>query len=243
MRYLNAAAHQVTAGVESQKALLAYASHELRSPLARIRMAVELASQSETARQRAHAEIVHNLDQLDQIIGRILLTTRLEISSDPYRYEPVDLIGLLAEECARANATLNIAPGVAADTANGVVRGSLFLLRHAVRNLLENATRYGESADKPHDNSVLLEYESTAGPAALIHVDDCGPGVPPDQRESIFERFYTLPGVGKRGLGLGLTLVRAIADRHGGSITCTSRAGGGARFTLRLPRQDTSQAA
>jgi signal transduction histidine kinase len=237
MRHLNAAADHVAAQMESQKILLAYASHELRSPLARIRMALELAAQSETARQRARAEIVRDLDELDQIIGRTLLITQLEIKSDLCNHEQVDLIGLLAEECARANVTLNIAPNIAASTANGIMLGSLFLLRQAVRNLLENATQYGQRADKTSDNSVLLEYESAVNHAVLIHVDDCGPGVPLDQVECIFERFYALPGTGKRGLGLGLTLVRMIAERHGGSITYSNRAGGGARFTLRLPRQ------
>ena len=74
------------------------------------------------------------------------------------------------------------------------------------------------------------------GGQAVLHVDDRGPGVPPEQRERIFEPFYRLPGASERegGVGLGLALVRSIAQRHGGSVTCDNRVGGGARFTLRL---------
>ena len=72
----------------------------------------------------------------------------------------------------------------------------------------------------------------------MLHIDDRGPGVPPDQRERIFEPFYRLPGASERegGVGLGLALVRQIAARHGGSVACDNREDGGARFTLRLPK-------
>jgi signal transduction histidine kinase len=242
-RHFNAAADHVATLLESQKALLTHVSHELRSPLARIRLALDLALHSDAANQRARAEILHSLDELDEIIEKILLTSRMEIRPGLYDAEPVGLIGLLAEECARADATLNIAPEVAANPASSVVQGSLLLLRRAVRNLLENAAKHGKCSDGTSQTSVLFEFDDTQEQAILIHVDDCGRGVPIDQRKYIFEPFYTVPGPHNRGFGLGLALVRMIVERHGGSVVYSDCQSGGARFTLRLPCQVASPSA
>ena len=243
-RHFNTAAGRLGAMIESQKSLLAHASHELRSPLARIRMAMDLAPRSQAARQRAYAEILHNLNELDELIENILLASRLEIRP-PGLYEDVeqvDLIGLVAEECARTGATLNIAPNITANPAGAAIYGSLMLLRRAVRNLLENAANHGRRSDGTSETSVLLECEDAENPAVLIHVDDRGPGVPVNQRQYIFEPFYTLPAGNQRGFGLGLAMVRTIAQRHGGSVTYSDREGGGARFTLCLPRRSALSA-
>ena len=235
-RRFNAAAERIQtlmdaqgALLQSQKSLLANASHELRSPLARIRMAIELvgAQGSPTAR----AEIQRNIAELDQLVDEILLASRLDArEADMGTVEPVDLIGLLAEECARVGAEFTLADG----TRQVVVPGVARLLRRAVRNLLENAVRHGRRTGRDGEVGAHLQL---AGGAAELQVDDRGPGVPPEQRERIFEPFYRLPGASERegGVGLGLALVRSIAQRHGGSVTCDHRPGGGARFTLRLP--------
>ena len=235
-RRFNAAAERVqhlmdsqAALLQSQKSLLANASHELRSPLARIRMAVELAGAqgSPTAR----AEIQRNIAELDQLVDEILLASRLDArEADMGTVEPVDLIGLVAEESARVGATLDVAEG----TAEVVVPGVVKLLRRAVRNLLENASRHGQRTGRTGEVEARLALQ---GDQAVLQVLDRGPGVPPGQRERIFEPFYRLPGASERegGVGLGLALVRSIAERHGGSATCDNREGGGACFTLRLP--------
>ena len=144
--------------------------------------------------------------------------------------ESVDLIGLLAEECARVGAVFELPEG----TGEVVVPGVARLLRRAVRNLLENAVRHGRRTG----HAEVVAQLSLEGGYAVLHIDDRGPGVPPDQRERIFEPFYRLPGASERegGVGLGLALVRQIAARHGGSVACDNREGGGARFTLRLPK-------
>jgi two-component system OmpR family sensor kinase len=104
------------------------------------------------------------------------------------------------------------------------------LLRRAIRNLLENARRYGAG-------TIELRLESDER-WARVRVDDRGPGVPPSLRERIFEPFYRLPGASERegGVGLGLALVKSIAERHGGSARCEERPGGGASFVIELPR-------
>ena len=210
--------------LRSQKSLLANASHELRSPLARIRMALELSGSAPTPTVRA--EIGRNIIELDQLIDEILLASRLDAKElDLGTMEEVDLVGLVAEEAARVNAAFELAPGVVSVIVPGVSK----LLRRAVRNLLENARRYG-------GQDVQAELW-TEGDQAVVVINDRGPGVPAEQRERIFEPFYRMPGARESngGVGLGLALVRSIAERHGGQASCGPREGGGARFRLALP--------
>ncbi|MGZ5848662.1 MAG: ATP-binding protein, partial [Ramlibacter sp.] len=221
-RRFNHAAQRVELLVRSHKSLLANASHELRSPLARIRMGLELMEGPPGETQRR--EMLRNIGELDQLIEEILLASRLDArETDIGTFEPVDLTGLAAEECARVDADLEAGPGEAD------VQGVAKLLRRAIRNLLENARRYSSGP-------VEVEIRRD-GTQAVLRVCDRGPGVPPEQRERIFEPFYRLPGASERegGVGLGLALVRSIALRHHGSVHCEAREGGGACFVLRLP--------
>jgi signal transduction histidine kinase len=233
----NAAAERVQSLLQAHKRLLANASHELRSPLARIRMGLALVG-DDPAHRAQRAEIARSIDELDQLIDEILLASRLDLrdAADPAALgaqEDVDLLGLAAEECARAGAELEVAQ----DVGEVVVPGHAKLLRRVVRNLLENARRYGRAAGKT-DAEVSLGLYRSARPAQVrLVVDDRGPGVPAELRERIFEPFYRLPGASERegGVGLGLSLVRTIVERHGGSVRCEDRPGGGARFVVELP--------
>ncbi|MBT3068154.1 cell wall metabolism sensor histidine kinase WalK [Rhodoferax sp. U11-2br] len=219
----------------SQKSLLANASHELRSPLTRIRMGLELLGPSASAAFKS--EIARNINELDQLIEEILLASRLDArQSDMGTVESVDLVGLSAEECARVNAELLLPEKDAADGGGPAfqelpVQGVAKLLRRAVRNLLENARRHAAG-----EVSLSLLQTSTL---AQIRVCDQGPGVPPELRERIFEPFYRLPGATERdgGVGLGLALVKSIAERHGGRVFCEGRLEGGACFVIELPLQ------
>ncbi|WP_180124969.1 ATP-binding protein [Rhodoferax sp. BLA1] len=219
----------------SQKSLLANASHELRSPLTRIRMGLELLGPSASAAFKS--EIARNINELDQLIEEILLASRLDArQSDMGTVESVDLVGLAAEECARVNAELLLPEKDAADGGGPAfqelpVQGVAKLLRRAVRNLLENARRHAAG-----EVSLSLLQTSTL---AQIRVCDQGPGVPPELRERIFEPFYRLPGATERdgGVGLGLALVKSIAERHGGRVFCEARPEGGACFVIELPLQ------
>jgi signal transduction histidine kinase len=222
----NAAAARIEELVRSHKSLLANASHELRSPLARIRMGLELMSErpSPTARD----EIARNIAELDQLIDEILLASRLDAKeADMGTIETVDLTGLAAEECARVDAELDVAENACSEALT--VRGVPRLLRRAIRNLLENARRYGAG-------EISVELGNRHG-AAEIRVNDRGPGVPAALRDRIFEPFYRLPGASERngGVGLGLALVKSITERHGGSVRCEDRPGGGASFVIALP--------
>ena len=223
----NAAAGRIEALVQSQKSLLANASHELRSPLARIRMGLEFMG-GDASTAMAKAEIQRNINELDQLVDEILLASRLDSPDvDVGSKESMDLIGLAAEECARVDAELEL-QGVDALEVQAIPK----LLRRAVRNLLENARRYSEG-----EVTLTLSHEHDT---AVLRVEDHGTGVPPAQRERIFEKFYRLPGASERsgGVGLGLALVRSIASHHGGSVSCKDRMDGrqGACFELRLPQ-------
>lgn len=228
-RQFNAAASRIESLVQSHKSLLANASHELRSPLTRIRMGLELMGTGQPA-PTFRAEILHNIAELDQLVDEILLASRLDaLEADIGTVESVDLVGLAAEECARVGADLD------AGTDTLEVAGVAKLLRRALRNLLENARRYSQG-----DITVVLHR---SGSMAEVHVCDQGPGVPEALRERIFEPFFRLPGASERfgGVGLGLALVRSIAARHQGSVHCQGSATGtGAVFVLHLPLQAPS---
>ncbi len=230
----NQAAQRIETLLNSHKSLLANASHELRSPLARIRMSLELMNLQADSPQRI--EIARSITELDQLIDEILLASRLDARQagnelvEPF--EMLDLTGLAAEECARANAEL----GISTTGQSLVVNGSARLLRRLMRNLLENAKRYGGQGDVTLE---LTQNRQGTQDTAVITVHDRGPGVPLAQRERIFEPFYRLPGASERdgGVGLGLALVKSISERHGGSVRCEARPGGGATFVVELPIQ------
>jgi signal transduction histidine kinase len=219
----NRAATRIEALLRSHQSLLANASHELRSPLARLTMAVQmLEDSSDSQRARLKREIDTNIAELDALVEEVLLASRLDGTAHTLARDPVNLLAVAAEEAARL--------GAAAQGDDAQVPGDEKLLRRAVRNLLENARRYGGTE---------IDVRVINTPAgAEVRVSDRGPGVPEAYRERIFEAFFRLPGHAERegGVGLGLALVRQIANAHGGSARCEPREGGGSCFVLVLPR-------
>lgn len=218
----NVAAARVEALVRSHQSLLANASHELRSPLARMKMAVSmLDGASPPQRDRLKTEIDTNVAELDALVEEVLLASRLDAAPTPERDERVELLGMAAEEAARVDAAVDGVPIT--------VIGEDRLIRRALRNLLENARRYG--------GSEVVVIVGTGDGRAEVRVCDRGPGVPEAMRERIFESFFRLPGHAEQagGVGLGLSLVKQIAERHGGSVRCEGREGGGSCFVFALP--------
>ena len=170
-------------------------------------------------------EIVRNLDEIDQLVEEILLASRLDHGARIVsRAETVDLLGLAAEEAARVDATVADAAG--ADAIE--VGGDRALLRRLIRNLLENAVKHG----RPPIRIAVTRHDGKA----RIVVSDQGNGVDPSERARVFEPFYRPAGRGESsgGWGLGLSLVRQIAARHGGAVACEAEAGGGSRFVVDL---------
>ncbi len=221
-RSFNRAAERVEALVRSHQSLLANASHELRSPLARLKMALAMLPQA-AAEQRdtLRREIETDIAELDALVEEVLLASRLDADAWTLKREPVELLGLAAEEAVRVDAHVGGEPVS--------VAGDERLLRRALRNLLENARRYGAGAI-----DAIVERDGTS---VRMRVCDRGPGVPEAFRERIFEAFFRLPGHAERegGVGLGLSLVKQIAERHGGTVHCEPREGGGSCFVITLP--------
>lgn len=218
----NRAAARIQGLVQSHKSLLANASHELRSPLARLKMALAMLDDASPAqRESLRREITADIAELDALVEEVLMASRLDGGAGLDRRDEVDLLALAAEEASRTGAA------VQGDAV--VVTADERLVRRALRNLLENARRYGGSEVE------VQVLRRDAG--AEVLVCDRGPGVPEAHRERIFEPFFRLPGHAERagGVGLGLSLVRQIALGHGGQVRCEARPGGGSCFRLRLP--------
>ena len=218
-RSFNNAADRVENMIKSQKSLLANASHELRSPLARLRMAAEMfeASPSDILRE----EIVRNLTELDELVDEILLKSRLDSDQKPEFDQLVDLLPLAAEEAAAVGAEVDGEPLT--------VPGNERLLRRVIRNLVQNAARHG----KPP----VTVYVNAHDGRARIAVCDQGDGIKPEEAARVFEPFYRPEGRSESagGWGLGLALVAEIARLHGGKAWYTPLDSGGACFTVEIP--------
>jgi signal transduction histidine kinase len=216
----NRSAQRIEELVTAHRLLLANASHELRTPLARISVAAALLG--DKADPKTRQSLKEDVAELDQLIEQVLLASRLEAIPELERHEPVDLLALAAEEASHYD--------LEATGTSVTVSGDRTLLRRLVRNLVENARRYG--GEGPVSVSVTHE-----GNRAVLEVSDHGPGVPEAERQRIFEPFYRLAGGAEtgRGSGLGLALVLDIARRHGGDTVCLAAEGGGSLFRVDLP--------
>lgn len=230
----NSMADRIQELITSHRELTHTVSHELRTPLARIRFDMEMMASARdcTRRERHHEAIRRNVDELDMLISELLTYARFDNKNFNLQTEMLDLAPWLIELTAAANqANRRIRIDCRTDGDPNVPSqvNPRFLAR-AVGNLLQNAARY--TRQRIH---VTLATEDQF---CMIHVDDDGPGVAEADRQRIFEPFVRLDDSESDdadGYGLGLAIVRRVAEWHGGRAVVTDAPIGGARFTLRWP--------
>ena len=225
----NAAADRAEALLDAHKALLAHASHELRSPLTRLSLAAEMLAGGRA--EVGLADVVRReIAELDALVDEILLASRLDHGADLGAPEPVDVLALAAEEAARAGVQLG---EVTPDGGAFEVSGSPRLLRRLIRNLIDNALKHGA----PPVEVEIDRLSAPGGQRIRLRVRDHGPGIAEPLRGRVFEPFYRPEGWSEEGggWGVGLSLVRQIAQRHGGRVACGEGAGGTTEFEVSLP--------
>jgi two-component system sensor histidine kinase CpxA len=233
-REFDAMADRLRANRSALTRLLGDISHELRSPLARMRLALGLARQpsADTARQLERME--REIERLDVLISQVLKLARLNGTDVPFEREPFDVDEML-DEVVRDAAFEGTAKGCKVETvgaAHSVVSGNRELLRSAIENVLRNAVRYS-----PQGTAVEVAVERSAAGLTIL-VRDRGPGVPPGELERIFEPFYRVAESRDRdtgGEGIGLAITSQVMKAHGGSARADNRAGGGFEVQLNLP--------
>jgi signal transduction histidine kinase len=226
---LNEMLDRLAAATEGQRRFVADASHELRSPLASIRAAHEVASLHPEAVDRAvvNADVLTELTRLERLVDDLLFLARTDERGPRPQHEDVDLDDLVAEEASRLRRTTGLQVVIRLVPARVV--GDRLELARVLRNLAENAARH--AVDR-----VELRVEPSAA-AAVVDVVDDGPGIPVAERDRVFDRFVRLDTSRERaagGAGLGLAIAREIARAHGGDLVVLDTPSG-AHLQLRVP--------
>jgi two-component system sensor histidine kinase CpxA len=237
----NQMADRIAGLMEAQKLLLRDVSHELRSPLARMSVALELARDQAPASAEAHLQRIEDeADQLNRLIGELLSLSSLESLRKPVEVQSISLAQLVTSHLPNLQFEAN-ARGCAVTLsvlADPVVVANPQLLGRAIENIVRNAIRYS-----PVGAGVELEVASAEEPgqtSALLRIMDRGPGVPEELRKSIFRPFVRVDASRSEntgGFGVGLAIAERAIHLHGGEIAALPRPGGGLIIELRLPVQ------
>lgn len=224
-RSFNAMTRNLKERLQARDQLLLDVSHELRSPLTRMRVALEMAAPG-----AAVDSLREEVDSLEKMVSEILETERLHSVRGGLKLETGDLNAVIHEKIEGFEGQ---SPGIQWEkSALPPIRMDTERMRLVLRNLIENALKYGKAANRPVEIAARL-----SGQTVLLEVRDWGPGVPPQEQGLVFEPFYRTDRSRTQapGYGLGLPLCRRIVEAHGGTISFASAPGEPTRVTIRLP--------
>lgn len=229
---LNLLLERVRHAFASQQQFVGDAAHELRTPLAALQLQLQglRRAADDATREQAIARLGEGVARATRLIEQLLSMARHDGGAPQLVLAPTDLVQAVREAVSQALPQANAKrieialDGPDAATVDGQADALVLL----ARNLLDNAIKY-----TPEDGSVRIAI-SADGPVSLI-VDDTGPGIPPGERERVFDRFYRGADAGASGSGLGLALVRTLAGRHGAAVSLEEAPGGGLRARVMFP--------
>jgi len=234
----NALLERLQGAFIAQKNFVSNASHEMRNPLTAISGQIDvllLRSRSEKEYETALRSVQEDLRDVNRLNNRLLMLAQAEIESGMMNFEPVrldELIWTARDEVLRMNDAYVVDVKIT-DVESDVdltVHGNAILLRSMITNLTENACKY--SPDHQATITVLGGHEEV-----VLRVDDNGPGIAKAEQKRIFEHFFRTRNTGgTRGHGIGLALVKRIAEQHGGMVKVESVLGKGSSFIVRLPK-------
>lgn len=230
---LNNLFRRLSRAFESERRFTADAAHELRTPLAALKIQAQVALRSNDDKERRHAleRVLSGVDRASRLVEQLLTLARVDPDSEAPLDESIkldelceDIAASVAGEAAARNIELELAGG-----SNTTIRGMRASLEIMLRNLLDNAIRY-----TPQQGQVRIAI-AHHGDEVIVSVEDSGPGIPAEERERIFERFYRLAGQEISGSGLGLSIVRRIAALHHATVALEESSLGGLAVRLHFP--------
>jgi len=232
---LNSLLAKIDSALSAQRNFVADAAHELRSPLTALKLQLQLAERAgdDAARAESFRKLHERLDRSTHLVRQLLTLARHEQTQAPPPRLPCDLLALaqtVVSDHAIHAETKGIDLGIAADAASTVAAIHLEGVKVMLNNLVDNALRYTQAGGQ-----VDVAVGSERGRPCL-RVSDNGPGVPAAERARLFDRFYRPDGNALWGCGLGMSIVKSVADGHDAEIELSSNAGGvGLVVTVRLP--------
>jgi two-component system OmpR family sensor kinase len=231
---LNGLLERLRSAMAAQRALVADAAHELRTPLAALKLQTQLARDADgPERAAALAELEGGIDRATHVVRQLLTLARAEPGAEAAGVRAPVALAELARQAVADHAVLaergRVDLGVAAASDEAVAVADGAALRTLLANLVDNAVRYTPAGGRV-DLSAGLD-----GGRPWLEVADTGPGIPAAERERVFDRFYRVPGASASGSGLGLAIVRAIADRDGATVRLGETPGGGLTVRVTFP--------
>lgn len=234
---LNRLFDRIGRSLERERRFTADAAHELRTPVAGIKAQAQVAKMagSEDTRNHAIDQVLTGADRAGRLVEQLLTLARLDsaarnlLQPTDLRKLAVDVVADVVPSAMVKHVSLELVEGDAS-----IVPAIPALLEVLLRNLIDNAIRHSPAG------SVVVVRVAQQGDHALLSVTDNGPGIPAEQRENVFQRFYRLPEAGEGGSGLGLAIVRHIAELHGAQVALAEPpTGTGLEVTVRFPRRSS----